>query len=155
MYITLRKFLRQFFGVLNLGLIKKNDLKSIQKTSILYSNLASRLPFYFEVEDLIEDQTMKKINRTFIINDSKSENGQDIFALFANNFKSGGSFLEFGAYDGVTFSNTYLLEKNFGWQGLVIDPIPSHFDIIKQSRSCQQLLAAVTPEKQKFVKVVE
>ena len=155
MYITLRKFLRHFFGVLNLGLIKKNDLKSLHKTSILYSNLAGKLPFYFEVEDLIKDPTIKTLNRTFIINDSKSENGQDIFALFANNFKSGGSFLEFGAYDGVNFSNTYLLEKNFGWQGLIIDPIPNHFDIMKRSRSCQKLLGAITPEKQKNVKVVE
>ena len=155
MYITLRKFLRQFLGIFNLGLIKKNDLKSLHETYIYYNNLAGKLPFYFEVEDLIEDPSIKILNRTFLINDSKSENGQDIFALFANNFKSGGSFLEFGAYDGVTFSNTYLLEKNFGWQGLIIDPIPSHFDIMKQSRSCQQLLGAVTPEKQKIVKVVE
>ena len=79
MYITLRKFLRQFFGVLNLGLIKKNDLKSLHKTSILYSNLAGKLPFYFEVEDLIEDQAMKKINRTFIINDSKSEELHNLY----------------------------------------------------------------------------
>jgi FkbM family methyltransferase len=155
MYVTLRKFLQQFFGVFNLGLVKKNDLKSLQKIYILYNNLASKLAFFFKVEDLIEDPNIKILSRSFLINDSKSENGQDIFALFANNFKSGGSFLEFGAYDGVTFSNTYLLEKNFGWQGLIIDPIPSHFNIIKQSRSCQQLLAAVTPEKQKFVKVVE
>ena len=79
MYITLRKFLRQFLGIFNLGLIKKNDLKSLHKTSILYSNLAGKLPFYFEVEDLIEDPSIKILNRTFLINDSKSENGQDIF----------------------------------------------------------------------------
>lgn len=71
------------------------------------------------------------------------------------NFKTGGTFLEFGAYDGITFSNTYLLEKNFGWTGLLIDPIPSHFNLMKTSRSCQQILAAVVPEKQNFVNVVE
>ena len=101
------------------------------------------------------DLSIKKLNRTFLLNDSKSQNEQDIFALFANNFKSDGSFLEFGAYDGITFSNTYLLEKNFGWRGLIIGPIPNHFGMMKQNRICQQLLAAVTPEKQKFVKVVE
>jgi hypothetical protein len=155
MYIILRKFLRQFFGVFNLGLIKKNDLKSLQKNDILFNNLANKIAFYFVMEDLIEDLNIKKLSRTFLMNDSKSENGQDIFALFVNNFKSGGSFLEFGAYDGFTFSNTYLLEKRFGWKGLIIDPIPNHFDMMEQSRSCQKLLAAVTPENQKFAKVVE
>lgn len=155
MYITLRKFLKLFFGVFNLGLVKKNDLKSLQETYIYYNNLVGKLPFYFEVRDLIKDPNIKILNRTFLINDSKSENGQDIFALFANNFKSGGQFLEFGAYDGFNFSNTYLLEKNFGWHGLLIDPIPNHFDIMNSTRICQKLLGAVTPDKQKTVTVVE
>ena len=155
MYITLRRFLQQFFGVFNLGLIKKNDLKSLHKNSISFKNLANKSAFYFIMEDLIEDLNIKKLSRTFLIDDSKSEHGQDFFALFSNNFESGGSFLEFGAYDGITFSNTYLLEKRFGWKGLIIDPIPKHFNMMEQNRSCQKLLAAVTPEKQKFAKVVE
>ena len=154
MYTMLRGFLRQFFHIFGLGLVKKNDLKTLHKNNILHNNLASKLAFFFEIEDLIEDSSIKILNRTFLINDSKSQNGQDIFALYFNNFKSSGSFLEFGAYDGVTFSNTYLLEKNYGWTGLIIDPIPKHFDMLKQSRSCQSLLAAVTPEQQKFAKVV-
>ncbi len=34
-----------------------------------------------------------------------------------------GYFVEVGAYDGVTLSNTYFLEQ-MGWHGLLIEPIP-------------------------------
>jgi FkbM family methyltransferase len=35
-----------------------------------------------------------------------------------------GTFVEFGAGDGVHFSNTYWLEKDRGWNGLLIEPDP-------------------------------
>ncbi|GIT91759.1 hypothetical protein JANAI62_22160 [Jannaschia pagri] len=37
-------------------------------------------------------------------------------------FKRGGYFVEFGATDGVTLSNTWLLEMSFGWSGILADP---------------------------------
>ena len=35
-----------------------------------------------------------------------------------------GTFVELGAFDGVKFSNTLMLEKCFGWQGLLIEEHP-------------------------------
>ncbi len=35
-----------------------------------------------------------------------------------------GIFIEAGAYDGLTQSNTALLEFSFGWSGLLVEPIP-------------------------------
>jgi len=35
-----------------------------------------------------------------------------------------GYFIEIGAYDGVTLSNTYFLEQ-MGWTGLLVEPIPA------------------------------
>ncbi len=64
---------------------------------------------------------------------SKSQNGQDLFALWATGFKREGMFIEFGGYDGVTFSNTYLLEKYFLWTGVLIDPLPSHYMKMKKN----------------------
>ena len=53
---------------------------------------------------------------------SKAQIFQDIFVLFMTNEKKGGYFVEFGATNGVTLSNTYLLEKSFGWEGILAEP---------------------------------
>jgi FkbM family methyltransferase len=37
---------------------------------------------------------------------------------------SGGFFIEAGAHDGFTQSNTYWLERFRGWRGLLVEPIP-------------------------------
>lgn len=50
------------------------------------------------------------------------------------NFKQGGVFIEAGANDGVSQSNTKLLEDRFGWTGLLIEPSPVSFDKVKVNR---------------------
>ena len=49
MYTMLRGFLRQLFWICNLGLVKKNDLKSFQKNNTLFNNLESKIAFYFVI----------------------------------------------------------------------------------------------------------
>jgi hypothetical protein len=33
-----------------------------------------------------------------------------------------GFFIEAGAFDGINFSNTYYLEKELNWKGILIEP---------------------------------
>ena len=46
-----------------------------------------------------------------------------------------GFFIECGANDGISQSNTYFLEKKYGWNGLLIEPIPKLFEKCKITRS--------------------
>jgi len=41
--------------------------------------------------------------------------------------KQNGFFVDIGASDGVEMSNTYLLEKRYGWTGICAEPIPERF----------------------------
>ncbi|WP_170968108.1 FkbM family methyltransferase [Halomonas sp. 15WGF] len=67
---------------------------------------------------------------------SVSQLGQDLWVLEKTNYKRGGFFVEFGATDGVLLSNTYLLEKEFGWKGICAEPNPKFFEQLKKNRSC-------------------
>ena len=59
---------------------------------------------------------------------------QDLFALQTSGEKRGGFFVEFGAADGLTHSNTYMLETKYGWSGLLIEPLASEQRHAKQLR---------------------
>jgi FkbM family methyltransferase len=65
----------------------------------------------------------------------QSQYNQDKF-IHENFFpeKKGGVFVEIGAYDGKTFSNTYFFEKKLGWKGLCIEPNPQAFSRLKDAR---------------------
>lgn len=74
-----------------------------------------------------------------------SQDGQDVFVverLFDQ--KRGGVFIDVGANDGVTFSNSYYLEKQLGWSGLALEPIPGTYEKLRASRKCicEQVCAA-------------
>jgi FkbM family methyltransferase len=57
-----------------------------------------------------------------LLSSSKSQFHQDLFVLSELNFKEGGYFVEFGATNGVDLSNSYLLEKNYSWKGILAEP---------------------------------
>ena len=64
-----------------------------------------------------------------------SQKGQDRF-LHEQVFKGkrNGVFVDIGAYDGVTLSNSYFFEQTLGWTGICIEPIPAAFEKLKSIR---------------------
>jgi FkbM family methyltransferase len=60
----------------------------------------------------------------------RSQLGQDIFAIAMNGFARGGFFMEVGAHHSSQLSNSWLLEKEFGWSGILVEPNPvAHADL--------------------------
>ena len=75
-----------------------------------------------------------------------SQDGQDIFLtqeLFKG--KTDGIYVDIGANDGVTLSNTKLLE-DLGWEGTCIEPIPSSYEKLVKSRKSNNLNIAISKD---------
>lgn len=77
---------------------------------------------------------------------SRGENFQDIFAQLVLGHKTAGYFVEFGATDGVTGSNTYMLETEDGWQGLLSEPARGWHAALAQNRTAAILHKCVWRE---------
>ena len=85
---------------------------------------------------------------------SRSQLGQDLWVLEQLGWKRDGFFVEFGATDGVLLSNSWLLEKHFGWRGICAEPNPKLFERLQQNRSCTLSPACVyrnSGERMRFV----
>ena len=60
-----------------------------------------------------------------------SQYGQDLWVDTYFGQKRDGIFVEVGGYDGETHSNTLFLEKERGWQGLLIEANPYSFELMQ------------------------
>lgn len=63
-----------------------------------------------------------------------SQYQQDAIILDLLLGKRGGVFVDVGASDGISISNTYLLEKEYGWTGICVEPVSSTFTKLVQNR---------------------
>ena len=59
---------------------------------------------------------------------------QDLWVLSELGDKRGGFFVEFGAGDGIGLSNTYLLESEYGWKGVLAEPNPVFHTALRRNR---------------------
>lgn len=84
-----------------------------------------------------------KLKILFNLKISKSQIFQDILALYYSKFKKKGFFIEVGAGDGFHLSNTYLLEKKYNWNGLLVEPSKQSFGDQKKFRKCKRINTAV------------
>ncbi len=111
-------------------LIKKFELRIIHKKK--YRDIEKSINYNFLIN-------LKKKNLNLTLENwtkSKSQLKQDLFVLDHFNFKKNGFFCEFGATNGIDLSNTWLLENEFGWKGILAEPNSNYQLDLKKNRKC-------------------
>lgn len=62
---------------------------------------------------------------------------QDLWVLWElGGDKREGFFVEFGATNGITMSNSHILEKRYNWKGIVAEPNPDYHERLERERDC-------------------
>lgn len=112
-YLT-KSILKQLFGVLGLGITTKANLTKLKNLEISRSSSTLKLLTCFSSE--VSAELLKCVST------SRSQLQQDLFVLGVLDCKRNGFYVEFGATDGISLSNTHLLEKTFGWTGILAEP---------------------------------
>ena len=113
------------------------------------------LNFYFSktnISKFCSSDNFKKYPAKFteffreMAKNSRSQYGQDIFVIYMYKFHLAEKFLslredlnfvEFGATDGVNLSNTLILERDYAWNGILVEPSKSWFRLLKKNRNCE------------------
>jgi len=86
-----------------------------------------------------------------------SQYNQDRFIneQFIHN-KQHGFFVDIGAHDGSTYSNTYFFEKELNWKGICFEPLDAPFQKLVATRphsTCLQACVAATAGELEFFEV--
>ncbi|WP_440924886.1 FkbM family methyltransferase [Candidatus Pelagibacter sp.] len=122
----MKTLINSLFKIFGLKIVKLDYLLYVQRLLKKYN--------YIRYLDVSEKNRFKEIGNIFY--ESNSENSQDIMVLDQLNFKKNGFFVEFGAGNGEKFSNTFLLEKKFNWEGILAEPCKSFHKEICSKRNC-------------------
>jgi FkbM family methyltransferase len=115
------------------GILEKFDVRLVRKQT--FDNLMKNQARFraYEMAQLIEERHFLQFLEN--IPYSKSQLSQDLFVLSELDFKRDGFFVEFGATNGIDLSNTYLMEKRFGWSGILAEPARLWHDGLGKNRS--------------------
>ena len=66
--------------------------------------------------------------------------------------KVDGIFVEVGAYDGLTYSNTKTMEETLKWSGILIEPSPASFDKLSRHRpNTKNIATAICTDNEEFM----
>jgi len=121
----------------------KNKLKQIAYSLGMYCISKNRFD-QLESMDLDMPLLMRLVEKNLPLGfPSKSQLHQDLMVLLANGMKRNGYFVEFGATNGIDFSNSYLLEKGFAWRGILAEPARIWHDALRANRSAEIELSCV------------
>jgi FkbM family methyltransferase len=127
-----KKTISRLLKLFNLSIIKTEKLTKIDIERKHYRHENDMFKFIFDNQRIKSPQKLYSYLKF-----SESQIFQDLFVLNELNYKEKGYFIEIGAADGKYLSNTYLLEKYFDWDGLVVEPAKVWEEKVKKNRDCQ------------------
>lgn len=124
----LTKILVVVFKSLGLGLIRYSHLNELQKSrqGIDDLNFLREMEGGFNLNPIVAN-----------LDKSQSQLGQDLFVLSVLDFKTSGFFVEFGATNGKELSNSYILEREFDWDGILSEPARVWHGSLKKNRRAE------------------
>ncbi|GHU02526.1 hypothetical protein FACS1894147_04590 [Spirochaetia bacterium] len=79
---------------------------------------------------------------------------QDLIAFLYLKKNGIGFYIDIGANDGITFSNTYVFEQ-LGWKGICIEPQPDIFLELQKNRKCSLYNVAIADRSSEFINFVK
>lgn len=133
----LTRGIKRVFHSIGLGVVRSERLARLLRTEQSFS----RFPQLFSSLGALPpgEREAAYAFASYCVAHHESSRGQlfqDLFVLAALNRKRGGYFVEFGATDGMALSNTYLLETEYGWNGILAEPGRVWHDALRANRRC-------------------
>jgi hypothetical protein len=121
---TFKGSIKAFFKIFGVMIIKKESLTFL---------IAQEFP-KAALDFVLDLQTPNSKDLLPYLTNSKSQNFQDLFVLSQLGIKRNGYFVEFGASNGIDLSNTFLLEYQFEWSGILAEPAKYWSEALRKNR---------------------
>ena len=138
----MKTLINKFLNFIGIEIVKiKKYQKLINSEKRYVKNLKTTEEFKKLIKELIIKSENLPANAYLNI---KSQNLQDLIVLDLFGFKKKGVFIEAGACDGILNSNTFLLEKNYEWTGLLVEPVSEYYLQLDKNRGVATANVAIS-----------
>lgn len=144
---VMKPHVKQVLGGLSHTAAQKSYVRQI-----LFNAMAKRAE---DIERLQDIEEIRFLGHCFLnLHHANAQILQDLWVTFETGGLREGFFVEFGATNGRTNSNTYLLEDGYGWTGILAEPNPVWHADLARNRACtieHRCIAARSGETVEFL----
>lgn len=125
----MKKLIQNTLGYFDVSITRKSGLEKLRADYADCADCVRSLDLLKSIHPEVRGRCVD------LLEVSKSQLSQDLFVLSELGFKENGYFVEFGATNGIHLSNSYLLEKEFLWNGILAEPARMWHSALKENRS--------------------